>query len=406
MPIKEEREESSGFPERRIRVKNEDIDLNGHDLLRNFESELNTSSILPYSGKNRQKDSSVTMVTDERHQKKLRGRPRKPSEVVQQTSERHYATRSSTGAVVAKRESDDFVKTFASSRLSNSSRSKTVLEVPEKGRCEKNSAEFSVVLERQSAKTERFRCNICSVKFLLHASLKLHYAQVHCFITRQEVIYWLSRHLVAKAISYQFPRISTTRADNCVDNSDTSKYRCQICRSHFRLKSEASVHHLRNHSTSYTCRVARCLRSFNSHVRLLRHQHLHHLMSGSEQISAAKKPADATTSDRFSSVSFAIEGVFSISNKCGWCGQVFPSRMQLREHRQTVHRKPKLPDVVGKKRRVQRDWNCREKSCGQLFKTKDKLKFHMSEAHPSVTFSCPDCRFKTQVEQILLRYIF
>lgn len=410
MPIKEEKEESSSsaVSERRIRVKNEDVDLNGHDLLRNLESELNTSCILPYSGRHRQKDPSVAMETDERPQKRSRGRPRKLSDVVRQKSERHYATRSSTGAVVAKRESDGYVKTFASSRLSNSSRSKTAPEVPENSRCANNSAEFSVVVETRNAKTERFRCSVCSVRFLLHASLKLHYTQVHCFITSQEAIYWLSRHSVAKAIGYQFSRVSTARAaDNRVDSPDASKYRCQICRSRFRLKSEASLHVSRNHSTSYTCRVARCLRNFNCHVRLLRHQRLlhHHLSSGSmEQIGAAK-PADASTPGGFSSGSLATESAFCISNKCGWCGQVFPSRMQLREHRQTVHRRPKLPELVGKKRRVQRDWNCREKGCGQLFKTKDKLKAHMSEAHPSVTFSCPDCRFKTQVEQILLRHL-
>jgi len=94
----------------------------------------------------------------------------------------------------------------------------------------------------------------------------------------------------------------------------------------------------------------------------------------------------------------------STYNKCGWCGQKFTARSMLVEHRNNVHRKRTDAALVPVCRRVIRDWTCSEKDCAMQFKHKDKLCQHMAEHHPTVIFSCPECRFKTQVEHILKRY--
>jgi hypothetical protein len=67
-------------------------------------------------------------------------------------------------------------------------------------------------------------------------------------------------------------------------------------------------------------------------------------------------------------------------------------------------RRKLLEALMGKvRRKVMREWSCSEKGCNEHFKVKDKLREHMALVHPSVVFSCPECRFKTQVEHFLRR---
>lgn len=345
-------------------------------------------------------------------QKKPRGRPRRASEVVEQAPERRYATRSSTGNVVGRKRSGANVKAQVTSQPESRARIKP-LPAPLKDRTKKKSPgalSGAALRNLLFSNGDRCKCNICCASFKLSTGLKLHYGVAHGFVLAQEAGCWLSRKIVDRAVRARFTGIcqETVTSSSCRSGEKT-KYSCATCHASFALKSEAMVHRMLIHSTSYTCRAPRCFRKFRTCLKLLSHQRFKHGCGTRNKptapvVSVKQSPVSRTAAvSRTLSDSSVSEDVFSICNKCGWCGQTFASRGQLLEHRQTVHRKPKLPESAATKRRVQRDWSCKEKGCGLTFKTKDKLKAHMSETHPSVIFSCPECRFKTQVEQILLR---
>lgn len=345
-------------------------------------------------------------------QKKPRGRPRKASEVVEQPPERRYATRSSTGAVVGRKRSGSDVEVQVTSRPESRVKIKPVPALAEDRMKKKSPGALSGAISRNLlfSSGDRCKCAICCASFKLSTGLKLHYSVAHGFVLAREAGCWLSRKIVDRAVRTRFTGIcQETVTSNSCRTGDKAKYSCATCRASFELKSEAMVHRMRMHSTSYTCQAPRCFRQFRTCLKLLCHQRFKHgcgvqSKTTTHVVPVKRSPVARTTVVPRTLVdTFVSEDVFSISNKCGWCGQTFASREQLLEHRQTVHRKPKLPETVVTKRRVQRDWSCKEKSCGLTFKTKDKLKMHMSETHPSVVFSCPECRFKTQVEQILLR---
>ena len=149
-----------------------------------------------------------------------------------------------------------------------------------------------------------------------------------------------------------------------------------------------------------------CKETFKTKSQLLSHSHKH--QKGRQQfgsifsiwqkllVSERQKKSPANMLNR-------KREALPFRNKCGWCGQSFTQRTELLQHRQLVHHKPKDETVI-KKRRIPYDWNCKEKSCGVPFKTKEALKLHMSSAHPNVVFACPLCRFKTQLDYFLKRY--
>lgn len=341
--------------------------------------------------------------------KKLRGRPRKALEVIEQLPERRYATRSSTGTVVGRKRSRAGLEEEVTSRPESQAKVKPVPAVLEDHIKRKSPGALSGAVLRNLlfSNGDRSKCTICSASFKLSTGLKLHHGLAHGFVLAQEAYYWLSRKIVDRAVRTRFMGIcQETVTSNGCSTDVKAKYSCPTCHVSFALRSEAGAHRMQMHSGSYTCRASRCFRRFRTCLKLLCRQRFKHGYGvQSKTMTPVKQSPVARTTivSRTLADNFVSEDVFSISNKCGWCGQTFGSRDQLLEHRQTVHRKPKLPESVVMKRRVQRDWSCKEKGCGLTFKTKDKLKTHMSETHPSVVFSCPECRFKTQVEQILLR---
>lgn len=90
-------------------------------------------------------------------------------------------------------------------------------------------------------------------------------------------------------------------------------------------------------------------------------------------------------------------------NKCGWCGRTFLRRADLLEHRKMFHKSRKKPAGFEPEKRHRNDWSCSEKGCDARPKSKEELKDHMSTAHPNVFLSCPNCRYKTQVDHYLKR---
>jgi len=198
-----------------------------------------------------------------------------------------------------------------------------------------------------------------------------------------------SRRIVLAARVFLAKRIKVT---------DHGLWHCRQCQIEaLSSRSHLAAHILCRHRQRLFC--GSCTRHFASFLALIRHKHSKHryFRYTRSPISVCKK----ASGESWSSPSTTA----SLRNKCGWCGLKFEARSKLVEHRETVHRKradaaPSTPVC----RLVVRDWSCSEKDCGAKFKHKDKLRLHMAEHHPTVIFSCPECRFKTQMEHILKRY--
>jgi len=178
--------------------------------------------------------------------------------------------------------------------------------------------------------------------------------------------------------------------------TDGGRLRCWNCETvRFTSPSHLRAHVLRRHRQRHRCLC--CGQFFASFIALLRHRANKHRRFRRSR-SPGKKPDVESPSGQ--------EATVPVHNKCGWCGQKFTTRSQLLEHRQTVHRRRREAASTRSTpacRRVMRIWRCSEKDCGLEFKYKDLLRVHMAERHPDVVFSCPECRFKTQVEHFLKR---
>ena len=176
---------------------------------------------------------------------------------------------------------------------------------------------------------------------------------------------------------------------------DDGCLRCGQCKfKGFASRSYLRAHVLSRHRHWHCC--FSCGRRFASFIALLLHRGNKHRHFPSSR-SRGKKADTKSPSCQ--------EVIILSRNKCGWCGQKFASRSKLLEHRHAVHRKRSdAPSSPAGGHRVMRAWCCCEKDCGMEFKYKDMLRIHMADQHPNVVFSCPECRFKTQVEQILKRY--
>jgi len=181
--------------------------------------------------------------------------------------------------------------------------------------------------------------------------------------------------------------------------TDDGLLNCQLCQVEaFTSRSHLAAHVLHRHEWQHFC--LSCSRQFVSFLALVRHRKSKH-----RYFPDACSPTSWLKKESVKSPSSLSTTAASLHNKCGWCGLKFDARSELVEHRETVHRKRTDVASTPACRRVVRDWNCREKDCGMTFKHKDKLRLHMAEHHPTVVFTCPECRFKTQVEQILQRYL-
>lgn len=200
----------------------------------------------------------------------------------------------------------------------------------------------------------------------------------------------------------------------------TGGYHCVSCtslRRSFSTFSRLAAHLVRSHGQLWACSA--CEKRFGSRHALHCHRRVGHgrpgLVGRRCAKSAVTAQSGAAASGSFSTAEHPpsrrarsrVSREDSASyNKCGWCGQKFECRSELLRHRDEVHRRPKeaLEALTGKvRRKVMREWSCSEKGCNEHFKVKDKLREHMALEHPSVVFSCPECRFKTQVEHFLRR---
>ena len=176
--------------------------------------------------------------------------------------------------------------------------------------------------------------------------------------------------------------------------ADDGLLQCRQCPVEaFVSRSRLTAHVLRRHKQWRSCFT--CHQQFASFLALNRHSYAkhRHFPYMRSSVSLCKKESESSSST-----------AHSLHNKCGWCGLKFAARSKLIEHREAVHRKRNDVSLASVCRRVVRDWSCSEKDCSMKFKHKDKLRLHMAEHHPTVIFSCPECRFKTQLEHILRRY--
>jgi len=199
----------------------------------------------------------------------------------------------------------------------------------------------------------------------------------------------ISRRILLAARVLRVTQMKAPSSSNCLPCP-----RCKI--DSFLSQSRLNAHVLSRHPQWYCCFF--CSRRFASFVALLRHRADKHRYFPSFR-SRNKKPRVEPRTCR--------EVMATWHNRCGWCGLKFASRSKLLEHRQAVHRKHIKPAslssaAVGQVTR--HSWRCTEKDCGLVFKYKDSLRVHMDDQHPNVIFSCPECRFKTQIEHILKRY--
>jgi len=178
---------------------------------------------------------------------------------------------------------------------------------------------------------------------------------------------------------------------------------CRQCeaRNAFRSSSHLAAHILCRHSRQLLCSL--CNQKFVSFLALVRHRSSKHCHFRHRHLSMSSCKKVCIKSQSGPSVTLSKSA--SLHNKCGWCALKFETRSLLLEHRKAVHRKRTYAAMIHRGPRVVRDWNCREKDCSAKFKQKDNLCQHMAKHHPTVIFSCPGCRFKTQVEHILKRYL-
>ena len=199
--------------------------------------------------------------------------------------------------------------------------------------------------------------------------------------------WWKSRTLLLAARVYLAKQVKA---------SDDGLFHCRQCQvKPVVSQSRLSAHSIRRHRQWHLCSL--CRQKFLSYMGLVQHRNSKHsyLPGTRSRASLCKKVGVSSPSGRSTAQ--------ALRNKCGWCGLKFSDRSMLIEHREAVHRRRIVATVRPVCRRVARDWNCGEKDCGMKFTQKDKLRLHMSEFHPAVIFSCPECRFKTQVEHFLKR---
>jgi len=219
--------------------------------------------------------------------------------------------------------------------------------------------------------------------------------------TRCYRILWAQQR-IQKAIS----RLSRHKASL----TNAGRYACRLCLMTgptFSTPSSFSAHCIRSHR-QWTCSL--CVQRFASWSALSRHRKIVHNYYGLKEYNTTHPlHSSASNSSLLNELQIELDSTVEQSstyNKCGWCGERFARRSELLVHRDTFHRRPKTSAETSDskvRRRVIREWTCSEKGCTERFKVKDQLRDHMANSHPSVIFSCPECRFKTQVELFLRR---
>lgn len=97
-------------------------------------------------------------------------------------------------------------------------------------------------------------------------------------------------------------------------------------------------------------------------------------------------------------------GVF----KCPFCRQPFVHQSSLQTHCATNHKRMKAIDgkeIHHERKKDKSHWRCQQNDCSAVCKSVEQVKKHMAAEHPTVLFSCPNCKFTSQVERIFLRYL-
>lgn len=222
---------------------------------------------------------------------------------------------------------------------------------------------------------KRHWCYVCESNFKFSSGLAHHLVQRHSIPRLDLALFRLSRLSINCAIEFQ-------RRHCRIANKS-----CQNLRSSSPHSNEASA-------LLKTCSIA----ERQSCVRPVWHNRFYNTWCSlvkSEQQKCRSNKSNCS----------AASSALIFRNRCGWCAKTFLRRADLLEHRQQVHKRPKEFPTSGavREKRIRHDWTCREKGCGTQLTTKETLRDHMADAHPTVFLSCPQCRYKTQVEHYLKR---
>lgn len=207
------------------------------------------------------------------------------------------------------------------------------------------------------------QCESCESKFRWHFGLLIHRKWRHGVVLPSMGVS-IARRLICWSAFMKFYRSYLVSNDS----SGRLVYSCPHCRRNFARASWCLAHIVKHHFS-----------------------HLHHYRPSKIRLSS--------TTPKFSAS--------RLPYKCSSCWRVFRHLSNLRIH--CVKNHPSKVDkyyreIYKRERRRAREWDCREFNCGLRFSSGENLKRHMAIAHSLVTYSCPDCKFTSQLEKLFLRH--
>lgn len=208
------------------------------------------------------------------------------------------------------------------------------------------------------------QCESCKSKFRWHFGLFIH-KKWHHGVMLPSLGVNIARRLIcwSSFTKYYRPYLISS------NSSGRLVYSCPHCQHNF-------------------ARASCCL----AHIVKLHFTHLHHYRPSKSKISST-----------------ALK--FSTSHrpyKCSSCWRVFLHLSNLRLHCATNHLSKVdkyYREIYKRERRLAREWHCQEFDCGLRFSSGENLKRHMAITHSLVTYSCPDCKFTSQVKKLFIRYM-
>lgn len=202
------------------------------------------------------------------------------------------------------------------------------------------------------------QCHICGSGFEKYSELLLHRKSCHN-ISSQSHISRLARNLCRRSV---FTKLNSPP----VAASHVMKWLCRFCHWQFPRSSECRAHILKFHPPKFK-----------------------------------KLSLQQTKLHRRCSTSV---GVF----KCYLCRRPFVHQSSLQTHCAKNHRQIKAVDrkqMHHERKKDKSHWRCQQNDCSAVCKSVEQVKRHMAAEHPAVLFSCPNCKFTSQVERIFLRYL-
>ena len=216
-------------------------------------------------------------------------------------------------------------------------------------------------------------CHICGYSFETYSGLLRHRKSRHNLSSESytsRLVRNLWRRSVQKILSS--PNLIFDPSGSVeVNLSEASmKWVCPFCHSQFSNRSKCKTHILKLHPPK--------LKTLNLH-RTNRHPRW-------------------SIPERVSSL-----GIL----KCPSCRQPFVHESSLQTHCAAHHRRiidGDFGEGLRGKRKSKFTWRCQQNECRAVCRSAAQVKKHMATEHPTVRFSCPDCKFTCQVEEDFLRY--